>query len=138
MVAIILGSLLGLAIAFGAWRANDLLTSKKLAAITTSNSITPAPTASATNDLVVTQPEDESLTQTDTISVEGKTTPGATVIITTPVYETITLADAGGKFSMSVKLESGANTILVTSIDDNNNSLEKEITVTYSSEFKTQ
>ncbi|MBI4057831.1 hypothetical protein HY405_00735 [Candidatus Microgenomates bacterium] len=139
LIAIILGAALGLAIAFGVWRANIALSPKKTTQETTSTA-TPTSTPSSTPEfsLVVTQPEDEALVDTQTITVEGKTLPGATVIITSPADEQIVLAGSDGTFTREIKLESGANTVLITTINENDETVEQQITVTYSTEFKKQ
>lgn len=134
ILAILLGSLLGLAIAFGVWRAN-LALSPQLPKTTTSS---PAPNKGeeVISNLIVTQPEDNELVKTEKITVAGKTTPKLTVVITTPVDEVVVEADQSGNFSADVKLESGANTILVTTVDEGGQTQEQELTVTYSTEFK--
>ncbi|MBI2405831.1 hypothetical protein HYV21_02155 [Candidatus Microgenomates bacterium] len=132
LIAILLGATLGLAIAFGVYRANLALRSTP-----TTTQATPAPTsAPSSSTLTITQPEDEALVDTDSITVEGKTAPNATVVITSPVDEVTALADNSGTFRAEVKLEPGANALLVTSFGEDNNSVEKELTITYSTEFK--
>ncbi|MEK7182813.1 MAG: hypothetical protein AAB694_01500, partial [Patescibacteria group bacterium] len=104
---------------------------------TTQATSTPASLpSSSTLTITITQPDDEALVDTDSITVEGKTTPLATVVITSPVDEVVTVADNSGAFRAEAKLEPGANALLVTSFGENNTSVEKELTVTYSTEFK--
>lgn len=77
--------------------------------------------------LTIGAPADGSSVSMPTVTVTGKTAPGADV----SVNDTDLVADAGGNFSTKLVLDEGENTITVVANDQNGNSAEKEITVTY-------
>lgn len=68
----------------------------------------------------VTQPVDGSNLNTNTVTVEGQTAPGAVVI----VNDQADIADEQGNFSIAISLESGINLISVAASDDNGNQAE--------------
>ena len=67
--------------------------------------------------LTVTSPIDSATLSTSTVTVQGRTTPGATVT----VNGNSDVADANGNFSIDVSLDNGPNAINVIAIDDNGN-----------------
>jgi bacillopeptidase F len=67
--------------------------------------------------LTVTSPIDSATVSTSTVTVQGQTTPGATVT----VNGNSDVADANGNFSIDVSLDNGPNAINVIAIDDNGN-----------------
>jgi acid phosphatase class B len=67
--------------------------------------------------LTVTSPIDSTTLSTSTVTVQGRTTPGATVT----VNGNSDVADANGNFSIDVSLDNGPNAINVIAIDDNGN-----------------
>jgi hypothetical protein len=67
--------------------------------------------------LNVTEPADSAIINGDTVTVQGTTTPGATV----SVNDNVITADSTGAFSTNVSLDAGPNAIDVIATDDNNN-----------------
>ena len=67
--------------------------------------------------LTVTSPIDSATVSTSTVTVQGQTTPGATVT----VNGISDVADANGNFSIDVSLDNGPNAIDVIAMDDNGN-----------------
>lgn len=80
--------------------------------------------------LTITSPLPDSTVYTPTISVRGKTVPRAEV----SVNEKDTTADSSGNFSATLTLDEGENTIFITAVDDEGNSAETELIVTYEPE----
>lgn len=124
-----MGGVLGLAIAFGVWRANQAFTPTPQYQTQTSPPSTPQ-----TLSLIVTSPEDEAVADKEKIIVSGKTQAGANVIIATEKDEAVTTADAQGNFSAEIALVEGGNDIVITAIMDDGESVEKRITVVFSTE----
>lgn len=77
--------------------------------------------------LTVSAPANNTTVTSATITVVGKTVPGAEVF----VNDKDTKADAKGNFSVSLPLDEGDNYILVVSNDDLGNYSEKELNITY-------
>ena len=67
--------------------------------------------------LSVTEPADSATINGDTVTVQGTTTPGATV----SVNDNVVTADSTGAFSINVSLDAGPNAIDVIATDNNNN-----------------
>jgi hypothetical protein len=144
ILAISIGFALGLVITFGIWTANKSLANinngdnpkPEIQSITASSdkqipTVSPIANNSAVT-LTLTSPEDEAFTSTNTITVSGKTTPSATVVLTYEGEEQILQADLAGNFSTTVNLIAGYNQITATSFDKSGQSSSQSITVTYS------
>lgn len=143
-LAITIGFVLGLIITFGIWTANKSL--KNLPQTKTVATATPAPTQPSTSGnpnpqptstpntsgLIISQPVDEALVSTDTITLTGKAAASATIVVFAETGEQITTADSTGNFTTSVKLEGGYNQIKVTAFDNNGNMSSQSLLVTYS------
>lgn len=133
LVAVVIGAVLGLAIAFGIWRANQAFSPKEKIATETE---TPAPQEEvAEGQLVIAQPQTGALVSQDKITVKGSAQPGSTIVILTNSGEAITTAGLSGNFEQEVELSGGANEITVVAYDKDGNESRKTVTVVYSTEF---
>lgn len=130
IIAIVVGSILGLAVAFGIWRANQALSPRQTP--------TPTPLSQAQLELLLSEPEDNLVIAEDTVTVAGSFRAGATVAILYNLGEKIIEVGADGTFSESVELEAGANEITVVGFDENGESVEKTLTAVYSTEFEAE
>lgn len=139
LAAIIVGGLLGIAIAFGVWRANIALSPQDTNQNqTATDSPSASPTAVTTLNLTIATPEDESIVNKGTLTVTGMTTPNSTVSLSSDKSETIVTAYDKGNFTGSVELNEGTNVVTVTSFTSDGETIEKQITVVYSTEIKAQ
>lgn len=77
--------------------------------------------------LTISSPAADSIVKSTPISVKGITTPRAEVFIN----DKETVADESGNFSSALTLDEGENLIIVTVNDEEGNTAEKEIVVTY-------
>lgn len=135
LIAIVLGVGLGLAVAFGIWRANLALAPRNAAQ--TENPL-PTPGIEAFSELVLTQPETNTVVTKDSVELKGATNPGSTVAILTGSEEYVLQVDEEGSFEQEVDLAAGPNEVIVTSYDAaGNESLEKLIVV-YTTELENQ
>lgn len=96
----------------------------------------PAASPSPTIQLAVTFPADESLSRAITIKVSGKSWRGATITIVGSKTDTVAETDTDGAFSTQVTLAEGANTLMITAIDDQGNEASATRTVVYEKEEK--
>ncbi|TSC89401.1 MAG: Uncharacterized protein G01um10145_558 [Microgenomates group bacterium Gr01-1014_5] len=133
LVAIILGVGLGLAVAFGIWRAN-LALAPKLGALQTEAPLA-SPEPDNFSELVITQPENNLVVTKDTTLIKGAATPRATVVVTTGIDEYILEADADGSFEKEIELKVGLNEIKVISFDDSGSESQKRLVVVYTTEL---
>ena len=85
------------------------------------------PTAEVSQELIleVNQPKDKSTVNSSTITVSGKTSPGADVFINDKELK----ADSQGEFDTTLNLDEGENIITVVASDGQGNFSEKELTV---------
>ena len=139
LVAIAVGSLVGLIIAFGVWRANKAFSFSKIKSSieTTSQEGSKEDNKPKTpTSLVVTSPENSAILSSDKVKVEGSSTPEATIVLSSENYETITETNKDGEFKTEIELAGGVNQVKVASYDLNGNKQETSLTVIYSTEFK--
>ncbi|GEM_PF-5244114 len=76
--------------------------------------------------LQILQPTDKVTVKESSLLVKGTTLPKASVF----VNDNDVQADSEGNFSTTVILEEGENPVVVTAVDDDGNSVEKELAVT--------
>jgi len=132
LIAIIIGFGLGLVITFGIWTANKAL--KENAPTTTAepeiSEETPSPVPAV--ELIITSPEDNTISETETIEVSGQTSAGAIIAIVYPEGEKILEADEKGNFTSEISLVGGDNLIEISAFNRQGDQTKKTITVVYS------
>ena len=138
LIAIGMGLLLGGAAAFGMVKlpgAMQPAENTPPSPTTSSEIATPLPTSfvSGSLSLDILLPENQSLSQEASVTVSGKTKPGITVAISSPIDEAAVQSDKEGAFSQQIKLTEGSNE-LVLMATDGTNEIEKRIIVSYTSE----
>ena len=101
---------------------------------TSSQITTPTPSPKPTIFLSLSQPINESVVANKTLTVSGKTEPGATVIVFTGSDQDILQPSAQGDFSTTITLASDQNIITVWAINPNGESASIQRTVTYSTD----
>ena len=125
LFAIFLGSVIGLAIAFGLMRANKALVPAKQVEATQSPTQNPSLQTEekvAAGALLVVKPQNNAIVPTSKVSVEGSSTPNSTVVIATNGSEAV--------------LQTSKNQIKVISFDNNGNESSTSLTVVYSTELQ--
>jgi len=138
VIAISIGLVIGLVITYGIWIANKSL---KLAqnhpgasptpVTTSSPEASPSPNPSANSVLVISSPEDESLSESATVTIKGQTIPNSDLVFFSEKSETFLKSDARGEFSTSVNLETGYNQLKIIVIDASGVEYSVERLVTY-------
>ena len=130
ILAIIAGSLLGLVIAFGVWRANIALTPKK-----EENTKQEEVIINEQVDLVIASPESGVVLTSTPGKVSGITKPGNFVAILGEEDDAIVAADESGKFTGEIKLIGGLNEITVYSFDQSDGQKSESLLVAYSTQL---
>lgn len=130
--AVLLGLILGLVITYGVYRARTSLQDGTNPAA--SPEATVSPDIAAQSNLVLSSPQDESVQETEEVTIAGTTDPDAFVVIVLNDNETITQADDSGNFSVEETLEEGANVILVFSVNEDGQTVTQERTVIYTTD----
>lgn len=95
---------------------------------------TPTPISSNSEELMLSEPQDESVVEKKSVSVSGKTIPGSTVIVSSETDEQVATPAENGNFSLSTTISEGANIIEVISILPSGEERKVIRTVTYSTE----
>ena len=139
LFAVFIGCLVGLAIAFGLWRANKALrpedgnTAEFTPGSAGSNK---APAGEKSGTLQISSPANNAVIATNKLKVQGTSWPNAQVIISTQDFETIVQSGEKGEFSAEITLVAGANLVKVVSYDSDGNREEVEIAVVYTTELE--
>lgn len=131
ILAVIAGLSLGVLAAWGVWNFSQ----KKPADLSTSVLLkTQSPDSLAkTNgfELTLKQPENDSLQNSPTATVSGKTVKGATVVISTSLDDQVLTASPDGSFKTEVDLREGKNDITITAFDKSGEEKTETRTVNY-------
>lgn len=94
-------------------------------------------TPSATNGrpvLEVINPQDESITDSKTIEITGKSQPKALIVINANSNDYVVTAEDDGTFTQKIALADLENIISITAYTENGVSETKELTIIYSTE----
>jgi len=102
--------------------------------IKTVATISPSPTPKPSVFLTIYKPTDEEVVQKKIITISGKTTNDATVIVLTENAEQIITPASNGDFSTTITIENGQNIIEITAIASNREMIKSIRTVTFSTE----
>lgn len=132
-LAILAGSLFGLLVAFGVWRANSYLNSK------TPNGEPPKQTVQdITSQLKITidKPENFEVITTSPIGISGLIKPQSYVVVSGEDDDELQIATDSGTFEVPIELTGGANQIKLASFDLNENMIEADILLVFSTEFQ--
>ncbi len=132
-VAVVIG-LIAAGVAFYLYQMTKTIPPSKDQVISVQTQITPSPTPDTQNFLTVENPKDESVTNTKTITIQGKTAPKATIIISTENSDQVVKAAANGDFTLTITTGNGTNVIQITAIFANGEEKKITRTVTYSTE----
>jgi hypothetical protein len=140
-LAVAVGFVLGLIITFGIWTANNSLKNSSRPQQTADNSVNVIPSPTGTPETpntgnqiplsLISPAADETLVNTDSLSISGKTVPGAVVAITYESGKNILVADNNGNFSLDIKLDGGYNRITATAYDKDGNTNTAQMLITY-------
>lgn len=134
LVAILIGIILGSAVAFGIWRANLALLPKK-EAVQTEQQPLASPEEQKTSSLIIIQPENNTIVSQDKVTIKGAASPNSTVVILTNLKDYVAETDKDGAFEQEVELEGGANEITVVSYDSEGGEAKEMLTLVFSTEF---
>lgn len=93
-----------------------------------------SPTPSSSVFLTIETPKDEEVFDKKVIAVNGKTEPGAIIIVSTHVSDEVIEPASNGSFSTTITIEDGQNQLEITAIAPNGQETKITRTVTYSIE----
>lgn len=133
LVAIIVG-LAAAGVAFYLFQMTKTIPPSKTQPISIKTQTSPSPTSNFQNFLTVENPKDESVSDKKTITISGRTEPGATIIINTENNDQVVNAASNGNFTLTNNIGDGTNIIQITAVFTNGEEKEVTRTVTYSTE----
>ena len=103
--------------------------------IKTISLVSPTPKNEKSNVfLTLNKPKDEEVVSEKTITISGKTTPTATVVIVSEYTEQVITPAKNGDFSTTITLQDKQNYIEIAAIDPSGDEVTVSRTVTYSTE----
>ena len=135
-LAIILGALLGFGLTGGYYKISKKNTPPISVISPTptvpSNEPTVAETQTTTQEIIIAEPENNSIVTTPKTIITGSATPDSHIIINTPIKTYDSKSDTEGNFSVSVDLAPDINQIHITVIDSNDTQTDTLLYITYS------
>lgn len=129
-VAIIIGLVVAAA-AFYLYQSTKKIPEDKTKIVTISS---PTPSPESSIYLVVDSPKDEEVVDKKTITISGKTTRDALVVVSTKTEDEVIEPASNGNFSTTVTIGDGQNQVEITSIAPNGEEAKVLRTVTFSTE----
>ncbi len=139
-IAVILGALVG----FGATTGLTNMKNKNLDAATGEISTNQTdsgssdisqdesvPTPTTDHNLTITSPSTDTVIDKSDVTIKGQTSPNSTLIIHTGMDTFFPEIDDTGLFSQEIELEAGANLIQISSLSTNEEQIDKEILITF-------
>ena len=137
-LAIFIGSLIGLVMGFGFYKANRAVKERAQNSsteedTTAKNSLTPN-SQTEKWELKISYPENNQVFFDNVATISGQTAKKSPVIILGEKDEYTTESDINGYFSQSVELIKGINDIRITSVYNFEESQEKTLSLVYTSE----
>jgi len=133
VVAIIVG-LIAAGVAFYLYQMTKTVPAQKTETLSIKSQNTPTPTPNSEYFLIVESPKDESVVTNKSIAISGKTSPKATVLVSTEVDDQVITPASDGSFTLNTAIENGTTIIQVTSVFPNGEEKKVTRTVTYSTE----
>jgi len=133
-LAVVIGLILALAIAGGIYRARTAIQNYKPKgepSNTSSNSPNAADNISNSSLYLELESLDNTVTNTPTYKVSGKTLPGTFIAITSDKNDYLIVPNDLGSFSQEVGLIKGANTLGITVYTKDGVKVEKKLSVVY-------
>lgn len=131
--ALIAGSILGIIIAFGIWRANIAFKSEQ-----NTTSQTPFPEApSSKSGITLAKPDNLSVVSSETVTLTGISSNNSWVVISSESEDYFVKPETDGNFAYEIKLEGGANRLIAFGINSAGEVSWAALTLIVSTEFKT-
>lgn len=138
--AVILGAILGLIVAAGAWRANSALRSNtnsdtsilaRDASRSNRDAGGPTPTPPSSSELSIQRPLPGEVSTSSEISVAGLTKPNSKIVINAENSDYFYYTDQSGSFDIQVDLIGGINNLIITSSPADSQFYEKPLAVVF-------
>lgn len=129
-----LAALIGLIVAIGGfylYQSTKVISREEIKPLTKDS---PTPTPSSSFFLSVDRPRNEEVFDKKVITISGKTTPKAKILIYTATNEESATPAKDGSFSTTMSIDDGQNVIAITAISETGEEQTLQRVVTYSTE----
>lgn len=131
ILAIGLGALLGLLIAFGIYNANQAVKNTKKQMEATKNTASPS-TDQTEFPFIINEPENNLVFASAEATISGQTEPGTVVAVMAENGQDLVMADNQGLFSTIINLISGLNEVKIIALNKTGQQQEKTLNLFYS------
>ena len=133
-IAILFGLVIGFVIVFGVVTARTALNKHQETVGQSADTPTPSPTAEASvpTTISITDPQDEAVVNSDTVTLRGTSPANANIVISSEKSTVMKTADSDGSFSLDLKLVSGVNEIRTTAFSQSGDRSDATITIVFS------
>lgn len=140
LIAIVLGSLLGLVVAFGVWKTNSAFENKQKVVSQESGKTDDEASSSNVSELKLTlaSPNDRDAVADSSVIISGATRPDSVVVALGEEEEVFGKSNGNGEFELELELTGGLNQISVYAFGADGGSVSENIAVAYSSQLKPQ
>ena len=137
LIAIISGVAIGVAIAFGIWRANSAFNSNETTTTNSPTSKTQNSTPNAeTGQLTIAEPEENDVITKSSVKITGITKSNTTLVISGEEEDYVVKSESDGSFEQEVDLKAGVNEIILAHPANGDAAQTKSLILVYSSEFQ--
>ena len=138
LIAIVLGSLLGLVVAFGVWKTNSAFESRQKVTEEGGTQEEEDATTSDVTELKLTLigPSDKTAVTNSTLVLSGAMRPSSLVLAVGEDEQIIGKSNANGEFELELELVGGLNQISIYAFDNNGGSVSDSVMIAYSSQLK--
>lgn len=96
--------------------------------------ISPTPLPEDSLFLTIDKPGNEEVFERKSVTISGKTSPNATVIVSTSLTDEVLTASKNGSFTATTDIEDGQNVLEIIAIAPNGESMKETRVVTFSTE----
>ena len=137
-IAIVLGSLLGLVVAFGVWKTNSAFENRQK--ITEESGTQEEEEASDSEvtglKLTLIGPSDKTAVASSTLVLSGATRPSSLILAMGEDEQVVGKSNTSGEFELELELIGGLNQISIYAFDDNGGNVSESVRIAYSSQLK--
>jgi hypothetical protein len=130
LFAIIAGSLLGLVVAFGVWRANLVLKSNQETAQEEAQE-----SPEQVIGLTIAKPFNNQVVTSSSVKISGVSKANSWVVISAEEKDYIVPSDETGTFEIETKLVGGINEMIITAFNDQEKSQQEKLILVHSTQF---
>jgi hypothetical protein len=131
--AVIVG-LIAAGVAFYLYQMTKTLPPSKQETLSIKSEITPSPTPNNEYFLTIENPKDEAVVNSKSVTISGKTSPNATIIVSTATNDQVVTPAENGNFTLNDTIGNGTNLIQITAVFPTGEEKTETRTVVYTTE----